>query len=150
MTTPIPAALPPTSVSSLTAPTGPAAPKDQMGKDTFLALLVAQLRYQNPMEPADSQAFLAQTAQFTMVEKLDQVSQQNAELLAVTELLSASGLVGKSVSWTDDQDVARSGVVSATRLTADGPVLRVGTEDVPLSKLQEVTAGVTSPQTPAA
>src|SRR5688500_15735757 len=34
-----------------------------IGKDTFLKLLVAQLKYQNPMEPVDSSQFMAQTAQ---------------------------------------------------------------------------------------
>jgi len=41
-----------------------------IGKDMFLKLLVAQLKYQNPMEPVDSSQFMAQTAQFTMAEKL--------------------------------------------------------------------------------
>ena len=39
-------------------------------QDTFLKLLVAQLKYQDPSNPADSTQFLAQTAQFTQVEKL--------------------------------------------------------------------------------
>lgn len=139
MTTPIGAA-PVTQISSLTPPpnTGIPEAKDQFGKDTFLKLLVAQLRYQNPMQPSDGAEFLAQTAQFSMVEKLDQVSQQNAELLAVTELLSASGLVGQTVTWVDADGVTQSGVVSSARLTATGPVMNVGGEDVPLAQLQEV------------
>ena len=36
----------------------------------FLNLLVAQLRYQDPMNPADSGEFLAQSAQFTSLEKM--------------------------------------------------------------------------------
>ena len=39
-------------------------------KDMFLQLLVAQLKYQNPMEPMDSSQFMAQNAQYTTVEKL--------------------------------------------------------------------------------
>ena len=57
-----------------TAPTGGATSQtapQTAGKDMFLKLLVAQLKYQNPMEPVDSSQFMAQTAQFTMVEKLE-------------------------------------------------------------------------------
>ena len=39
-------------------------------KDMFLQLLVAQMRYQDPMNPTDSSEFLAQTAQFTALEKM--------------------------------------------------------------------------------
>jgi flagellar basal-body rod modification protein FlgD len=140
MTTPVSAALPATPITSITSPTKAEGPKDQMGKDTFLALLVAQMKYQNPMEPTDGAAMLTQTAQFSVVEKLDQLSKQNAELLAVTELVSASGLVGQQVTWTDADGVKQNGVVSSTRLSADGPVLRVGDKDVPLAKLQEVSS----------
>ena len=35
---------------------------DQMGKDTFLRLLVAQMRYQDPSNPVDSSQMMAQTA----------------------------------------------------------------------------------------
>ena len=58
-----------------------------MGKDTFLKLLVAQLKYQNPLEPTDSAAFMAQTAQFTVVEKLDALTKNNAELLSTNRAL---------------------------------------------------------------
>lgn len=139
MTTPISAPLAPTPISSIGAAAAAAAPKDQLGKDTFLKLLVAQMKYQNPMQPTDGSAMLAQTAQFSVVEKLDQVSKQNAELLAVTELLSATQLVGKQVAWTDPEGAAHTGVVSSTRLSATGPVLRVGDKDVPLAQLQEVS-----------
>jgi hypothetical protein len=54
-------------------------PTNELDQDAFLKLMVAQLRYQNPMSPADPQAFLAQTAQFTTVEKLTQLTQQLAD-----------------------------------------------------------------------
>jgi flagellar basal-body rod modification protein FlgD len=37
-------------------------------KDTFLKLLVAQLRHQNPLEPADGITFVTQLAEFTSLE----------------------------------------------------------------------------------
>ena len=64
--------------------------KDQYGQDTFLKLLVAQLKYQDPTKPADSSQFMAQTAQFTSLEKLTEMAKVNTELLAAQKSLSAS------------------------------------------------------------
>ena len=74
---------------------------DQMGKDTFLKLLVAQMRFQDPSNPTSSSEFMAQTATFTQVEKLEQIASQNAELLTLQRSLSAGALVGHDVSYTD-------------------------------------------------
>ena len=54
---------------------------DQMGKDVFLKLLVAQLKYQDPSNPADSSQMMSQTATFTQVEKLEEIAKQNSALL---------------------------------------------------------------------
>ena len=75
------------------------ATEDQFGKDTFLKLLVAQLRYQNPLQPTDSSEFLAQTAQFTMVEKLEEIEEQNKNAASANQVLAAASMIGKSVTW---------------------------------------------------
>ena len=75
----------------------PVTTPDQFGKDTFLKLLVAQLKYQNPMSPADGTQFLAQTAQFTMVEKLQEISQTEKANAAANEVLEASSMIGRRV-----------------------------------------------------
>lgn len=61
-----------------------------MDKDSFLQLLVAQMQYQDPLEPTSNTEFISQYAQFSQVEQM-----QN---LAVTaDLQRASSLVGKQV-----------------------------------------------------
>ena len=121
------------------------APKatDTLGKDAFLKLLVAQLKYQNPLEPTDSSAFMAQTAQFTTVEKLEQLTSQNAELLSTNRMLSATSLVGRDVVTTAPDGTDSVGTVTGVRVTADGPVLKLGDLEVPLAAVREVrsTAG---------
>ena len=51
-----------------------------LGKDTFLKLLVAQLKYQNPMSPTDGTEFLAQSAQFTSLESLQSIQTEIGQL----------------------------------------------------------------------
>jgi flagellar basal-body rod modification protein FlgD len=49
--------------------TATAAAKKTVGQDAFLQLLVAQIRNQNPLDPADGVEFLSQLAQFSQLEQ---------------------------------------------------------------------------------
>ena len=120
------------------AATAAAKKKDDLGnKDTFLKLLVAQLKYQDPSKPADSTQFLAQTAQFTQVERLGDI----ADTLKSQRMIGASSLVGHTVTYMDENGAKISGVISAAKLNGDSePTLRIGNTDVQLSKVMEVQA----------
>lgn len=89
---------------------------NDLDKDAFLQLLVAQLRYQDPLNPSDPSEFMATTAQFTVVEKLDELTQQGANNAIVTGLSMASSLVGRSVDYIDAEGLAESAVVSAAQV----------------------------------
>ena len=123
----------------------PAKSKTEMDNDTFLKLLVAQLKYQDPDKPVDSSAFMSQTAQFTQVEKLDDVAAGQQQILAAQLSLTASSLIGRSVTYpgADGKDV--TGVVTGASIGSANPTLRIGTADVPLSTVKQVSAGPTAP-----
>jgi flagellar basal-body rod modification protein FlgD len=113
---------------------------DQMGKDTFLKLLVAQMRYQDPSNPTSSSEFMAQTATFTQVEKLEEIASQNAELLTLQRSLSAGALVGKHVAYTADDGTTVTGAVSSVIVTSGSePRAIVGDKAVPLGRITEIT-----------
>jgi flagellar basal-body rod modification protein FlgD len=119
--------------SKTTANTGSS--RSVADQDTFLKLLVAQLKYQDPTNPADSTQFLAQTAQFTQVEKLGQI----ADMMQAQQLIGASGLVGRTVTYQDANGATQTGVVTTVKLNGDSePMLVVGNTDVQLSKVTEV------------
>jgi len=131
--------LPSTTPAAGTTPAAPKsisdATKDFGDKDTFLKLLVAQLKYQDPSNPADSTQFLAQTAQFTQVEKLGDI----ADLMKSQRLVNASALVGHPVTYMDANGAQLSGTISSAKLNGDSePTLRIGNTDVLLSKVMEV------------
>ena len=110
-------------------------------KDMFLQLLVAQMKYQDPMNPTDSSQFLAQSAQFTALEKMQAVADQTQQLVASQMAFGASGLVGRTISWTDSQGATQSGSVTGVTFGTDGPMLDVGDSQVALSQVQTVKAG---------
>jgi flagellar basal-body rod modification protein FlgD len=112
---------------------------DQFGEQNFLKLLVAQLKYQNPLSPTDGSQFMAQTAQFAMVEQLTQLSKQSTELLASERVAAATGLVGQQVTATTPEGDQLNGTVTAVRFDATaGPYVKVGDTEVPLSAVKEV------------
>jgi flagellar basal-body rod modification protein FlgD len=135
-----------TGTSMYTNKTGTdaASSKSVADQDTFLKLLVAQLKYQDPSNPADSTQFLAQTAQFTQVEKLGQI----ADMMQAQQLIGASALVGRTVTYQDANGMTQTGVVTKTKLNGDSePTLVVGNTDVQLSKVTEVQQAATGPAT---
>ena len=113
---------------------GAGAGKSLGDQDTFLKLLVAQMKYQDPSKPTDSTQFLAQTAQFTQVEKLNQI----AELMSGQQLIGASNLVGRTITYLGADGAEVTGVVTAAKLGGSEPTLRVGDTDVQLSTVKEV------------
>jgi flagellar basal-body rod modification protein FlgD len=125
--------------STTTDPSSTAATTQQVDKDLFLKLMVTQLRNQDPMNPTDSSQFLAQTAQFTSLEKLTSMADQSSQALSAQLAFGASGLVGKSVDYTDATGAQTNGKVDSVRFTSTGPVLSIGGADVSLSSIAGVT-----------
>jgi len=90
----------PAKNTSPTDPTTDTTSNNQLNENTFLTLLVAQLKYQDPMNPADSTQFLTQTAQFTEVETLQQMETAQAATQSANQLLAASAMVGRPVTYS--------------------------------------------------
>lgn len=119
---------------------GPSAAAAANGEDKqmFLELLVAQLRYQDPLNPADSGEFLAQSAQFTSLEKMQEVADQTAALVSAQVTFGASNMVGKNVTYLDAEGKTLSGAVDSVSFGATGPMLNVGGAQVTLGQVQSV------------
>ena len=113
-------------------------------KQMFMQLMVAQLRYQDPLNPADSGEFLAQSAQFTALEKMQDVSDRVGALLGSQMAFGAGAMVGQKVSWIDlDGTTTHNGTISGVTFGADGPVFDIDGTQVPLAQLLSV--GTTTP-----
>jgi flagellar basal-body rod modification protein FlgD len=112
----------------------------ELGSDAFLKLLVAQLRYQNPLEPTDGTEFLQQTAQFTTVEALQTIAETQQNLIGLQQVGLAFDVVGKDVTALDADGNQITGTVDAVRFVADGPILTVAGIEIPLSEVLSVEA----------
>ncbi|HAQ28083.1 MAG TPA: flagellar biosynthesis protein FlgD, partial [Pseudomonas sp.] len=81
---------------------------NDLGKNEFLELLVAQLNNQNPLEPQENGEFIAQLAQFSQVEGIEKLNTSMETLLSgyqSSQALQASSLVGRKVIVPTDKAV---------------------------------------------
>ena len=81
---------------------------DELGKDQFLELLVAQMNNQDPLSPQENGEFIAQLAQFSTVEGIGNLNTSMESLLSgyqSSQALQASSLVGRTVIVPADQAV---------------------------------------------
>ncbi|BCV20814.1 flagellar hook capping FlgD N-terminal domain-containing protein [Moorella sp. Hama-1] len=126
-------------------------PNKGLGKDDFLKLLAAQLENQDPLSPMSNTDFIAQMAQFSALEQMnnlnDSFNRVQQELQAALALQAVS-LIGKEVTATVNEQTLQ-GTVEKVNLAGDGAVLTVNGQQVPLSAVTEVgPAAPTSPATP--
>jgi flagellar basal-body rod modification protein FlgD len=97
-----------TSADGLASATNSATGNKALGKDAFLQLLVTQLKNQNPLEPQDNGAFVAQLAQFSSLEGITTLNDTVSGLASnynSSQALQASSLVGRSVIAPGDKAV---------------------------------------------
>ena len=116
-------------------------PGGEMGKDQFLQMLVTEMQNQDPLKPLDNTELVAQLAQFSALEQMQNVSKQVEGLRQENGLMSAIGLTNQQISaklkdgsevigvvsrvlWEDDkiklqiddQQYAASDIVSLARV----------------------------------
>ncbi len=116
-TNPVGASPMPMSTLTSTDKSSTAEAENSLGQDAFLKLLVAQLKYQDPLNPADGADFMAQTAQFAMVEKLNEMQKQGEATVTGQQQMQALQMVGKQVAYVDATGMARQGTVESVRLS---------------------------------
>jgi len=115
-------------ISSVLAGIGPTSQtphgSNKLGKDEFLKLLTTQLSNQDPLDPVDNQAFIAQLAQFASVEQQSTMNSTLESLLvaqASSNQTNVAVLVGKDISFNSNQvALPAMGPVEINGKLADG------------------------------
>src|SRR5919199_6947383 len=115
------ATTPITGTTTATAPTTGTSSKNAanqaLGKDDFLKLMVAQLKNQDPMNPADDKDNIAQMAQFSSLEQITNLANATQELADRLSLMQSVGLLGHTVTYTAAADgTSASGQVDGLQL----------------------------------
>jgi flagellar basal-body rod modification protein FlgD len=90
--------------------------------NTFLQLLVAEMKNQDPTNPMDTAQYMSQFAQLSTVEQAMQTNSKLDALLSSQSLSQADGLIGKTVSFTDSTGASFSGKVVSISINSDGSI----------------------------
>ncbi|GAW92922.1 flagellar hook capping FlgD N-terminal domain-containing protein [Calderihabitans maritimus] len=130
----------------------PASGKQALGKEEFLQLLVTRLRYQDPLNPTEDKEFVAQLAQFSSLEELQNLRQEiseynkklekwwqsQEEIRAENRLLPYLNLLGVKVAVRLADGEITEGTVEGIKLLAGRPVLKVAGQQVDMEQVIEV------------
>jgi flagellar basal-body rod modification protein FlgD len=140
------------AVSSSTDPNAAAAAMKKttgMNKDDFLQLLVTQLKSQDPLNPQDSSAFVAQLAQLTQVEQTYNINTNLQSLLSSQNnfsSMSAMSLIGKDITTQGSQVVLTDGSQPSLdfSLPSDATQLTFQIKDATGKTVRTLTQGAAS------
>jgi flagellar basal-body rod modification protein FlgD len=104
-----------TSAASTAGPSG-------VDYNTFLQLLIAEMKNQDPTAPTDPTQYMSQFAQFSSVEQAVQTNSKLDALLASSALSQADGLIGRTASYTDSTGATVSGQISSISINTNGAI----------------------------
>lgn len=105
--------------TTLPATANTATPKSKASVDyqSFLKLLIAQMKNQDPTQPMDSTQYVAQLATFSQVEQSVQMNTKLDSMLQSSALAQADAIIGHTITSADGKT---TGTVSEVKLTASG------------------------------
>ena len=114
----------------------------ELGKNDFLNLLVTQLRYQDPLNPTDDKEFIAQMAQFSSLEQMQNMS----NTLSNSQAFS---MIGKRVTATiSDSSTSELktvvGEVSTVKVSSGKTYVVINGQDIEASKVTQVDESIYS------
>jgi flagellar basal-body rod modification protein FlgD len=101
--------------------------KTAVDYQSFLKLLIAEMKNQDPTKPMDSTQYVAQLATFSQVEQSVQTNTKLDQIMQSSALSQADALIGRSITSADGKT---TGTVASVRLASSGliAVLPDGTE----------------------
>jgi flagellar basal-body rod modification protein FlgD len=102
--------------------------QNTVNQSDFIQLFLAQLQFQDPLQPVDNQEFLAQLAQFSNLQEAQETSDNTNGLLVMNSSIQALSLLNKTVSVESvDGTSSSNGTVTGVSFDSNGPLLTVST-----------------------
>jgi len=132
-----------TAISSAATPSA----KSTLTTQDFLQLLSTQLQNQDPLQPMDDSAYLAQMAQFTSLQQMNTLSSEVSLMRSDQQQLAAVSYLGRTVTMDDGNKGTVSGAVTSVNTSGSTPQLEVNGTFYPITSLLSVAPTPASPTT---
>lgn len=119
---------------------------NELGKNEFMELMIAQLKNQNPLEPQDNGEFISQLAQFSSLEEMQGLSgsvDDVANQFRSTQALQASAMVGRTVLAPSSVGIlgAEGEVSGNVEVPASTSGLRISIENQAGERVRQIDMG---------
>ncbi len=107
-----------------------------LDKNAFLNLLVTQMKYQDPLNPTDDKQFMAQMAQFSSLEQMQNLTKSANQQ-------QGYALIGKTIAasvYNDSKGIYEqvNGLVQSVLIKKGETFLKVGDKEVPIDRVSDV------------
>jgi flagellar basal-body rod modification protein FlgD len=109
-----------------------------MTGDDFLQLFAAQLQYQDPTAPMTNSELMQQVSQITQLQTITDLKKSMESIIQSNQLLQASGLIDRTVEYTNAANAVVQGKISDVRIGTDGAVT-LGLENGVMIKMDSIS-----------
>ena len=113
------------AIGGVTSSSTSASAQSVVGQEDLIKIMLAELRYQDPLKPLDNKEFIAQLAQFTTLEQTKQLNDRIDTLLSVQASTQSVGLLGRTVEVSTDSGTTQDGVVKSIQFSDGQPRLTI-------------------------
>lgn len=122
--------VPPVGSSGGSTGSSPQAQAPNLDYNSFLTLLMAEMKNQDPSNPMDSTQYVAQLATFSQLGQQVQTNSKLDTLLQTSALSQAGSIIGHTITSADG---STSGTVSQVKLATSGIVAILSSgQEVPI------------------
>ncbi len=112
-----------------------------LGKEDFLKLLITELKYQDPISPVDNKQFIAELAQFSSLEQLQNLNENFHEIQTLTKLTQinfAMSIINHRIIAFDSSGKQIDGIVDNVALDNGVPSLFVNGNKINLKDIIKI------------
>jgi flagellar basal-body rod modification protein FlgD len=115
-------------------------PKKMLDQEDFLKLLAVQFQTQDPMKPIEDTAFIAQMAQFSSLDQMNQLRKDQ-------QMMTSAAYLGRTVTVQDPKGKLTTGLVSAIDNSGSAPALVINGTSHPMSSVKRIEPSALVPGT---
>lgn len=128
------------TINSYSSSTTSTQPKQELGKEAFLKILVTQLQNQDPTQPQKDGEFVAQMAQLSVLEQLSNLNNSlTAYLDSSNNLSQYSYVLGNNVTWTNlETNEQESGTVTGINYKNNQVYYKIGDQEILSSSIHSM------------
>jgi flagellar basal-body rod modification protein FlgD len=127
-----------TATSTGGSASAPTTPSQTLSINDFMKLLATQFEEQDPLQPMDDTAFIAQTAQFTALQQTTTLTQNMTQM-------AANSYIGRQVSVNSTTGQTVTGTVTGVDTSGTTPNLLINGAEYPLNNLLSILPPTAAP-----